>query len=141
MTDKPDFWQKIDGIKPGHLATYDGEYPRVRPVTFVHFEKKLWVLTGMNDAKIAQIQKHPKVEVHYPLGGEGDSDGTGYLRLGGTAVVIHDQTIKKKLAEHTPYFKDYWKTADDTTYALLQILIEHVEWLKPGEMMAKSFDV
>ena len=138
MTDNPDFWQLIDDFKPGHLATFDGEYPRVRPVTFVHFEKKLWVLTGMNDAKIAQIQKHPKVEAHYPLQA---ADGNGYLRLGGTAKVIHDPVIKAKLAEHTPYFKDYWKTPEDTTYALLEIQVEHVEWLKPGEMLAKKFDL
>jgi general stress protein 26 len=43
------------------------------------------------------------------------------------------------VAEKTDYFKEYWSTPEDPTYALLEFHILNIEYMKPGGMYAKKF--
>ncbi|HEU67967.1 MAG TPA: pyridoxamine 5'-phosphate oxidase family protein [Candidatus Acetothermia bacterium] len=65
------------------LATWDGRFPRVRPMALVRDGLRLYFGTGQDDAKARQITGHPQVEfVALPRRG----GNTGYLRVAGRAL-------------------------------------------------------
>lgn len=68
-----------------YLATYDGLFPRVRPMSLVRDELRFYMGTGREDAKSVHIRAHPQVEFIIPLPRGVD---TGYLRVAGMAVEI-----------------------------------------------------
>jgi uncharacterized pyridoxamine 5'-phosphate oxidase family protein len=119
-----------------YLATIDGDIPRVRPVTMVTFGSRHYILTGMNDAKIDQIMKNDLVESCYPISGD---KGKGYIRMEGKIEIVSDMDTKRDVAGKTEYFKEYWSTPEDPTYALLEFHIQNIEYLKPGGVLAKKY--
>lgn len=135
-----DNFESIIKMIPKHaiiyLSTIDGNTPRVRPVTLVTSGSRYFILTGMNDAKTDQIKKNELVEACYTIKGD---KGTGYIRMDGPLIIVTDQPTKTRIAEETDYFKDYWSTPEDPTYALLEFNIHNIEYLKPGDTYAKKF--
>jgi general stress protein 26 len=117
------------------LATADGDQPKVRPVTMLHFNDKFWVGTGTDDAKIKQIKENKKVEFCLFIKEE---KASGYIRGQGEAIIVQDKETRKMLAENMPYFKDFWKGSDDPNYTLLEIVIKEIEYLKPGEFKVEK---
>ena len=45
-----------------HLATLDGNQPRVRMLAFTVFDQKLWIVTRTGDDKIDQIRMNSNAE-------------------------------------------------------------------------------
>jgi len=131
-------WDKFSGYETVMLATSEGDQPRVRPVTLIRHRDSFWVATGAESAKVAQIRANPKVEFCLPLKSE---EGNGYVRVGGSGEVVDDQRIKEDLACHIEFFANYWKGADDPTYALIKISPREVEYMRPGEMLPHRFPV
>lgn len=126
----------IDDQAPVYLSTIDGSIPRVRPVTMVQFESRYFILTGSADEKIKQIRKNNLVEICYPMKGE---KGNGYVRMDGSIDIVEDMDLKRSVADHTSYFKDYWDIPEDPTYALLEFNIKNMEFMKPGDPVAIKF--
>ncbi len=118
------------------LATVDGDRPRVRPVTVAGLEEKRWILTDTEAAKIDQIRSNPRIELVFTIP---EGDNTGYLRALGEAKIEEDAAIKAKIAEQTPYFAMFWKTHEDPAYALLDIVIDEIEYMKPGQMIPQRY--
>ncbi|MCK4717143.1 MAG: pyridoxamine 5'-phosphate oxidase family protein [Thermoplasmata archaeon] len=131
-----EIWSSIEPMMMAYLATKDGQFPRVRPVTPIHAEEKLWILTGTESAKISQIRADPNVEVCYPLG-EGESQG--YVRIAGNAEIVEGRDTKNRIAGLTPFFDMHWKSTEDPNYTLLNIHAKEIEFIKPGEMLAKKY--
>jgi general stress protein 26 len=117
------------------LATMDGDQPRVRPVTSIENNGELFVLTGSEDAKIRQIQQNAKVEVValVPY-----ADTSGYIRFSARAKIINDPKIRERVADTTSFFSNYFKSSSDPKYALIHLIPERIEYLKPGEMYPES---
>ncbi|MFX1566528.1 MAG: pyridoxamine 5'-phosphate oxidase family protein [Promethearchaeota archaeon] len=113
------------------LATVEQDQPRVRPVTLVENSGELFVLTGSADAKVAQIKENVKVEVVRLIRFE---DGGGYVRFSAVAKIIEDPKIRTRLASSTSFFSNYFKSADDPKFALVQLIPKRIEYLKPGKM-------
>lgn len=135
---REEVWSHFKDFQAIFLATIDANAPRVRPVTLIHFDKKMWVTTGSGDAKIKQIQTNNKIEFCLLLGIGGES---GYVRCNGRAEIVGDAATRKLIADNTPFFKTFWKTADDLGYTLLRIHAEEVEYLRPGTMKVERFSV
>lgn len=131
-------WGLLKPTQMIHLATWDGEHPRVRPVSLIFDQGRFWFCTGSNDTKVGQIEAHPVFEFSLMLE-KGDSRGT--LRCSGSAEIITDMETKSAMAGKIPFFSDYWNTPDDPTFCLIELLVEHVEFMAPGEMVSKSFKV
>jgi general stress protein 26 len=112
------------------LATDDCNHPRVRPVTLISFEKRLWITTDTKSAKVEQIKKNPKLEFSFTFK---EKNQNCCLRVSGIAKIVKDKAIKAKLATHLPFFKEHWKNADDPNYTLLEILPKEVECVTPEE--------
>jgi len=129
-------WANFDEYRVVYLATSENNQPRVRPVTLVPFDSRFYILTGTDDAKVNQIRGNSMVELCLPLEG---GENTGYARMSGKAIIIQEMEIKEKVAECIDYFSTYWKDAGDPNYTLLEIDIHGIEYLEPGEMLARKY--
>ncbi|MCK4432353.1 MAG: pyridoxamine 5'-phosphate oxidase family protein [Methanomicrobia archaeon] len=137
MTDiKEEVWTLFKDFQHVFLATVEDDQPRVRPVTLIYFDKKFWITTGTEDAKIKQIQKNPKIELCLYLQ-EGDKEC--YVRVAGMAKIIKDRETKETIARHCDFFSKHWEDVDDPNYTLIEIRPIEVEYLGPGEFLAQRF--
>lgn len=127
----PTIEEILSGFSEVMLATLEGNQPRLRPVTLVNNQGQLYLLTGANSRKVQQIKSNKNVEI-VKLVKVGER--TGYVRFAAHAHVIEDQTIKKRIADETPFFSSYWESPADPTYALIQFQITTLSYLKPDEM-------
>ena len=134
---KEEAWSHLKDTQFVMFATKEDDQPRVRPITLIHFEDRLWVTTTTQSAKIKQIKSNPKVEFCWLEQREGDQDI--YLRVAGNAVIIDDMDSKKKIAEFVDFFSYYFKSVDDPNYTLIEIVPEEVEYLQAGNYPAKKF--
>ena len=135
---KKEVWSHFKPIQFIYLATCEGNKPRVRPVTLVYFNNKFWAATGMKAAKTKQIKENENIEFCLLLK---KGENSGYIRGAGIANIIQERETKKLLADNIPFFKDYWEDSDDPNFALLEIVIKGIEYLKPGEFAVERFSV
>ncbi|OYD14407.1 hypothetical protein CH333_07985 [candidate division WOR-3 bacterium JGI_Cruoil_03_44_89] len=117
------------------LGTAEGAQPRVRPVTLISLDKKLWVTTGTRNAKVKQIRDNPKVEFCLYLR-KGGKDC--YVRIAGVAKIVMDRETKAKIAGHCDFFNKYFESVDDPNYSLIEICPVEIEYLRPGEFQARK---
>jgi len=137
MTDKDikeEVWKHFKDFQHVFLGTVEGDQPRVRPVTLIYFDGKLWITTGTRDAKVKQIQGNPKTEFCLYFR-EGDKDG--YIRVSGISRIINNRKTKAKIAEHFVFFSEHWKSVDDPNYTLIEILPKEIEYL--SEYLVQRF--
>ncbi len=135
---KKEVWGHFKDMQYIFLATIEGNTPRVRPVTMIHFDKKMWVTTGSGDAKIKQIKDNCSIEFCLLLKA---GENSGYIRGSGDAQIVNDLATRKLIAENTPFFKEFWKDTNDPGYALLRINAKEIEYLRPGELKVERFSV
>jgi len=140
MTDelKKEIFSYIKRTNPIYLATVKNNKPAVRPVTLIYFDNEFFVATGKNDAKLKQIMANNNIEFCLSIS---DENNSGYIRGAGKAKIIEDINIKQKIMDNIDFLKMFWTKADDPTYALLRIVLNEIEYLKIGEMLAKRFKV
>ncbi len=135
---KKEVWAYFKDMQVIYLATVEGDTPRVRPVTLIHYDKKMWVTTGSGDNKIKQINANNSIEFCLLLKA---GETSGYIRGAGTAEVITDTKTRTLIAENTPFFEEFWKDTNDPGYALLRIHTHDIEYLKPGTLKVERFSV
>jgi len=133
---KKEVWEHFKDYQHVFLATSEGDQPRVRPVTLVHLDGRLWILTGTRNAKTKQIQKNPKIEFCLLLQ---KGENSGYVRVAGLAKIIQDKETKVKVAEDCDFFSEYWKSPEDPNYTLIELHPTEIEYLRPKEVLAQRF--
>jgi general stress protein 26 len=133
---KKEVWSLLKKNQPVFLATADGKQPRVRPVTLIHHDQKLWITTGTNSAKTKQLKSNPKTEFSWVFGSK---EQTGCIRIAGEAKIVEDMKTKAKIAGVIKFFDQFWKGVDDPSYTLLHISPKEVEYMRPGEMKIRRF--
>jgi len=131
---KKEVWGHFKKEQIVFLATGEGDKPRVRPVTLIYFNDRFWVTTGANSAKIKQIKGNANIEFCLMFK-KGES--SGYIRGAGLANIIEDKETKKLLADNIPFFNEYWETPDDPNFALVELVIKEIEYLKPEGFLAE----
>lgn len=128
-----EIWSIFDPQQHVFFATVEGDQPRVRPVTLVHFRKRLYIVTGSGDAKITQLKKNPKTEFCLLLEKSGEK---GTLRAECLASIVEDKGIKTDIFNEVSYVKEFYKSPEDLGYALVWLRPVGFEYMKPGEMQA-----
>ncbi len=123
-------WRRFKDFQHVFLATVEDDQPRVRPVTLISFEKRLWITTDTNSRKINQIQRNPKVEFSF-IFKEGNKDCC--LRVAGLARTIKEKELKAKMANHVDFFNKHWESVDDPSYTLVEIRPSEVTYVSPGK--------
>jgi general stress protein 26 len=62
------FWKRLSDPRVIFLATSDKKQPKFRPVTLIGFERRLFVHSYKETAKIKQIKENPRVEFCLSMG-------------------------------------------------------------------------
>ena len=116
----------------GHLATAEGDQPRVRPISIKWVgERELWFATFADSRKVDQIKADAAVEVSFV-----DAQGS-HVRVAGTASTTQDADSKsvadrQKLFELMPGLAGYFDGPTDPKYMLVKIAIRRVEYMGTG---------
>ena len=135
---KREVWSHFDKMTCIFMATCAGRNPKVRPVTMLNFNNKLWVTTGTKDAKTKQLKKNNNIEFSLIIE---KHKYQGSIRCAGKAKIVKDMKIKKLLEKKIPFFKQFWKDAADPNFTPLRLDIKSVEYMRPGEMKINRFAV
>ena len=126
-------WTSFSGEPHIFLATVEGDQPRVRPVTLIHLQNKLFVTTGSNDAKVKQIKQNPKTEFCLMLEKE---ERKGTIRAECEARIVENKDIKAEVYNNISFAKEFWKSPEDPNYTLIWLQPNVFEYMKPGSVQA-----
>ena len=106
----------IGEVEIFHIATIDGDKPRVRPFGFImDFEDKIYFTTGNKKDVYNQLKKNPHVEISAML-----EDGK-WIRLSGKAVFDGNMKAKEKAFQIYPDFKNLYGTPDSPTFEVFYL--------------------
>ena len=119
------------------FATYDGKFPRVRPVSMIFLDDNFYIATGSEDNKVKQVKGNDTFEFSYLFT---SGENNGYLRGAGITEIITDADLREDVYIKIPFLKEFWKTSTDKGYTLLKLNVSEVEYMKPGEFLAKKFE-
>ena len=135
---RSEIFSQFEQTQAIHLSTFDGKYPRVRPVTLIYHEEEFFIATGSADAKVAQLKGHSEIEFCYSLK---DGDNAGYIRGAGPTEFVQDIGTKQKIFEIIPFIKQFFKTPEDEGFCLIKVDLKEVEYMKPGEFLAIKYKI
>jgi pyridoxamine 5'-phosphate oxidase len=110
--------QFANKIKTAHLATIDGDQPRVRPLGMWYADESGFYFQSQSVKVLChQLQKNNKVEFSFF-----DPDSFKVLRVSGKAEFINDIDAKKKVLEERTFLKDMGiTTPDDPRLAIFRV--------------------
>lgn len=120
-----------------HLATLDGENPRVRMMSLIEHNEKLWLASRSHWDKIDQIRKNPNIEFTVPVRGEQE---IGCIRVTGKAKIIENQSVREELAKAIPWFNGYWKSPEDPAFALISLTLSSIKYDNPFDRRKYSLE-
>jgi general stress protein 26 len=91
-----------------HLATLDGDQPRLRPVSPVRTAGfTIYVANLRSYHKTAEIAANPKVELCYL------DDRHDQVRITGTAEVVGDRAVLQSIWDENPLLRQYLGSVDN----------------------------
>ncbi|MFO7627782.1 MAG: pyridoxamine 5'-phosphate oxidase family protein [Candidatus Fermentibacteraceae bacterium] len=128
----------LSDVQMVYVATWDGEFPRVRPMSLVYKNGRFWVCTGSKDAKARQLVSNPAFEFSLLLEGDGCR---GTLRGSGRARMVTDPDERRAVAGLVPFFEDYWQEPNDPSFFPVELLVNRLEHMRPGEMHSEVIDL
>ena len=121
----------IDMIKDagfGCMATVEGDQPRVRPMMPHLADDGTLLLAVLSHSRtIPQIQKNPRVELCYI------DRKMCYCRITGKAAVSQDLEKKEVVWNNIPMLRQYFSSANDPKFVLLEINSESIESMTPTQ--------
>lgn len=99
-----------------HLATVDGDQPRVRPVSPVRTDGfTVYVANLRAYHKTGEIAADPKVELCYL------SEAHDQVRLTGTATVVTDRNLLQEIWDANPLMRQYLGSLDNPQLIVYRI--------------------
>jgi len=108
-----------------HLATIDGDQPRVRPISLLRTDGfHVYFANLRSYHKTREIEANPKVELCYL---DGDHN---QVRLTGVARVVSDQALLKELWDATPLLRQYLGSLDNPELIVYCIDPDRVRYMQ-----------
>ncbi|HEY2156181.1 MAG TPA: pyridoxamine 5'-phosphate oxidase family protein [Isosphaeraceae bacterium] len=108
-----------------HLATIDGDQPRVRPVSPVKTDGfTVHVANLKSYHKTVEIAANPRVELCYL------SDSHDQVRITGVAEVVTDRAILQEIWDANPLLRNYLGTIDNPALVVYRVRPERVRYMK-----------
>jgi general stress protein 26 len=108
-----------------HLATIDGDQPRLRPVSPVRTEGfTVYMANLRNYHKTEEIAKNPKVELCYL------DDHHDQVRLTGVAEVLTDRRLLQEIWDANPLLRQYLGTLENPALVVYRIRPTRVRFMK-----------
>jgi uncharacterized pyridoxamine 5'-phosphate oxidase family protein len=131
----------LNTLKPTqmvHVATCEGFEPRVRPMTMICLDGRLYFATGSSDNKSSQIAANPHAEFCLLLPGDGC---TGYLRGRGRLRQVDEVVVKKGVADFATFIYNYWRDAADPGFRLYEMELSQLRYMEPGADLEEVTDL
>jgi general stress protein 26 len=108
-----------------HLATCDGEQPRLRPVSPVKTDGfTVYVANLRSYHKTAEIAANPRVELCYL------DDHHNQVRITGTAEVVTDAAVLQEVWDSNPLLRQYLGRIDNPELVLYRIRPNRVRYMR-----------
>jgi general stress protein 26 len=108
-----------------HLATIDGDRPRVRPVSPVRTDGfTVYVANLKSYHKTAEIAANPHVELCY-LSADHDQ-----VRISGVAEVVNDRVMLQEIWDANPLLRNYLGSIDNPALVVYRVRPERVRYMK-----------
>src|SRR5437899_9116589 len=108
-----------------HLASMDGDQPRVRPVSPVRTEGfTVYVANLRSYHKTEEIATNPKVELCYL------DDHHDQVRITGTAEVVTDRKMLQEIWDTNPLLRQYLGSIDNPELVVYCIKPNRVRYMK-----------
>lgn len=108
-----------------HLATREGEQPRVRPVSPLRTDGFVVYIANLRGyAKTAQIAANPRVELCYL------SPSHDQVRITGRAEVITDRATLEDLWETSPLLRKYLGSLENPELIVYRVQPERVRFMR-----------
>ncbi len=108
-----------------HLATMDGDQPRLRPVSPVRTDGfTVYVANLRRYGKTAEIAANPKVELCYT------DDEHNQVRITAVARVVIEAALLGAIWENNPLLRAYLKTPDNPELIVYQMSPTRVRYMR-----------
>jgi general stress protein 26 len=108
-----------------HLASIDGDQPRVRPVSPVRTDGfTVYVANLRSYHKTAEIAANPNVELCYL------DDHHDQVRITGEAEVVTDRAILQSIWDANPLLRNYLGSIDNPELLVYRITPRQVRYMK-----------
>jgi general stress protein 26 len=108
-----------------HLATTDGEQPRIRPVSPVRTDGfTVYVANLRSYHKTAEIAANPRVELCYL------DDKHDHVRITGVAEVVTDAAILQAIWDANPLLRQYLGRIDNPELIVYRIRPTRVRYMR-----------
>jgi general stress protein 26 len=108
-----------------HMATMDGQQPRLRPVSPVRTEEfTVYVANLRRYGKTAEIAANPRVELCYL------DDHHDQVRITGVAEVVTDRAILQEIWDANPLLRHYLGSLDNPELIVYCIRPQRVRYMQ-----------
>ena len=108
-----------------HMATIDGDRPRVRPVSPVKTERfTVYVANLKSYHKTSEIAVNPHVELCYL------NDDHDQVRIEATAEVVTERALLEEIWNANPLLRKYLGTIDNPELIVYRLRPERVRFMK-----------
>ena len=108
-----------------HLATLDGDQPRLRPVSPVRTDGfTVYVANLRHYGKTGEIEANPKVELCY-LDGEHNQ-----VRITGKADVVTDQALLQEIWDANPLLRHYLGEVNNPDLVVYRLVPSRVRYMR-----------
>src|SRR5947207_6685446 len=108
-----------------HLATMDGEQPRVRPVSPVRTDGfTVYVANLRGYHKTVEIEANPKVELCYL------DEHHDQVRITGVAEEVQDRALLQEIWDANPLLRQYLGSIDNPALILYRIRPNRVRYMQ-----------
>src|SRR5262245_44654638 len=108
-----------------HLATIDGDQPRLRPVSPVRTDGFVVYVANLRGYhKTAEIAANPKVELCYL------DEQHNQVRLTGVAEVLHDRDLLQEIWRTNPLLRQYLGSSDNPDLIVYRIVPTRVRYMQ-----------
>src|SRR5436305_69303 len=108
-----------------HLATMDGDQPRLRPVSPVRTEGfTAYVANLRGYHKTAEIEANPRVELGYL------DDHHDQVRITGVAEVVTDRSLLQEIWDANPLLRQYLGSSDNPALIVYRIRPTRVRYMQ-----------
>lgn len=114
----------LDENDVAHLATCEGDQPRVRPLNVARRDGlTLWIASYAHWGKVGQLRANPKIEVCVV------DPGGAHVRIEGRGYVRDDPELRRQAWDAFPLMRRYFASADAEEYALIELVPDRA-WVK-----------
>jgi general stress protein 26 len=108
-----------------HMATVDGDQPRLRPVSPVKTDGfTVYVANLRSYHKTAEIAANPKVELCYL------DDHHDQVRITGIAEVVTDRALLQEIWDANPLLRQYLGTLENPALIVYRVRPARVRYMK-----------